>query len=60
MAPGEAVELGGCRNNSLAADNTPETPLMESGMFALLCAAVRRAQQECLVLGDWEPAVWRK
>jgi hypothetical protein len=21
MAPGEAVELGGCRNNSLAADN---------------------------------------
>jgi hypothetical protein len=23
MAPGEAVELGGCHNNSLAADNTP-------------------------------------
>jgi hypothetical protein len=23
MAPGEAVELGGCRNNSLAADNAP-------------------------------------
>jgi hypothetical protein len=23
MAPGEAVELGGCRNNSLTADNTP-------------------------------------
>jgi hypothetical protein len=23
MAPGEAVELGGCRNNSIAADNAP-------------------------------------
>jgi hypothetical protein len=23
MAPGEAVDLGGCRNNSLAADNAP-------------------------------------
>jgi hypothetical protein len=23
MAPGDAMELGGCRNNSLAADNTP-------------------------------------
>jgi hypothetical protein len=23
MAPGEAMELGGCHNNSLAADNTP-------------------------------------
>jgi hypothetical protein len=23
MAPGDAVELGGCRNNSLAADNAP-------------------------------------
>jgi hypothetical protein len=23
MAPGEAMELGGCRNNSLAADNVP-------------------------------------
>jgi hypothetical protein len=23
MAPGEAVELGGCRNNSLAADSAP-------------------------------------
>jgi hypothetical protein len=23
IAPGEAVELGGCRNNSLAADNAP-------------------------------------
>jgi hypothetical protein len=33
---------------------------MESGTFALLCAAVQRAQQEYLVLDDQEPAVWRK
>jgi hypothetical protein len=33
---------------------------MESETFALPCAAVRRAQQECLELGDWEPVVWRK
>jgi hypothetical protein len=38
----------------------PEMPLMESGTFALLCAAARRAQQEYLVLGDQEPTVWRK
>jgi hypothetical protein len=27
VAPGEAVELGGCRNNSLAADNAPRDAL---------------------------------
>jgi hypothetical protein len=27
MAPGDAVELGGCHNNSLAADNTPRDAL---------------------------------
>jgi hypothetical protein len=27
MAPGEAMELGGCRSNSLAADNAPWTAL---------------------------------
>jgi hypothetical protein len=27
MAPGEAVELGGCRSNSLAADNAPGVAL---------------------------------
>jgi hypothetical protein len=27
MAPGEAMELGGCRNNSLAADNAPGVTL---------------------------------
>jgi hypothetical protein len=60
MAPGEAVELGECRNNSLTADNAPEKPSMESEMFAQPCAAVRCALQQCLALGGWEPAVWRK
>jgi hypothetical protein len=27
MAPGEAMELGGCRNNSMAADNAPGVTL---------------------------------
>jgi hypothetical protein len=37
MAPGEAVELGGCRNNSLAADNAPGDAL--NGVRDI-CAAV--------------------
>jgi hypothetical protein len=37
MAPGEAVELGGCRNNSLAADNAPGVAL--NGVQDV-CAAV--------------------
>jgi hypothetical protein len=37
MAPGEAVELGGCRNNSLAADNAPGDAL--DGVWDV-CAAV--------------------
>jgi hypothetical protein len=37
MAPGEAVELGGCRNNSLAADNAPGVAL--DGVRDI-CAAV--------------------
>jgi hypothetical protein len=57
MAPGEAVELGGCRNNSLAADNAPEVTL--DGVRDV-CAPVRRAQQQCLAQGGWEPAAWRK
>jgi hypothetical protein len=60
MAPGEAVELGGCHNNSLATVSAPEKPLMESGMFAQPCAAVQRAQQQCLARGGWELAAWRK
>jgi hypothetical protein len=43
MAPGEAMELGGCRNNSLAADNAPGDAL--DGVRDA-CAAVRHAQQE--------------
>jgi hypothetical protein len=37
MAPSEAVELGGCRNNSLAADNAPGDAL--DGVWDI-CAAV--------------------
>jgi hypothetical protein len=37
MAPGEAVELGGCRSNSLAADNAPGAALNGVGD---VCAAV--------------------
>jgi hypothetical protein len=38
MAPGEVVELGGCRNNSLAADNAPGVAL--DGVRDI-CAVVR-------------------
>jgi hypothetical protein len=37
MAPGEAVELGGCRNNSLTADNAPGVAL---DRVRDVCAAV--------------------
>jgi hypothetical protein len=37
MAPGEAVELGGCRSNSLAADNAPGVTL---GGVRDVCAVV--------------------
>ena len=37
IAPGEAVELGGCRNNSLAANNAPRVAL--DGVWDV-CAAV--------------------
>jgi hypothetical protein len=59
MAPGEAVELGGCRNNSLAAHNAPGDAL-DGVRDACAAVWVRRAQQQCLALVDWEPAVWRK
>jgi hypothetical protein len=42
MAPGEAVELGWCRNNSLAANNAPGDAL--DGVRDV-CATVRHAQQ---------------
>jgi hypothetical protein len=38
MAPGEAVELGGCHNNSLVADNAPGVSL--DGVRDI-CAVVR-------------------
>jgi hypothetical protein len=41
MAPGEAVELGGCRSNSLAADNAPGAALdgVRDVCAALCCRA---------------------
>jgi hypothetical protein len=41
MAPGEAVELGGCRNNSLAADNAPGAALdgVQDVCAAVCCRA---------------------
>ena len=41
MAPGEAVELGGCRNNSLAADNAPGDALdgVRDACAAVCCRA---------------------
>jgi hypothetical protein len=41
MAPGEAVELGGCRNNSLDADNAPGDALdgVRDAYAAVCCRA---------------------
>jgi hypothetical protein len=41
MAPGEVVELGGCRNNSLAADNAPGDALdgVQDVCAAMCCRA---------------------
>jgi hypothetical protein len=41
MAPGEAVELGGCRNNSMAADNAPGDALdgVRDACAAVCCRA---------------------
>jgi hypothetical protein len=49
MAPGEAVELGGCRSNSLAADNAPEVAL--DGVRDVCAAACCRAACTTAVLG---------
>jgi hypothetical protein len=42
MAPGETVELGGCRSNSLAADNAPGVALdgVQDVCAAVCCRAV--------------------
>jgi hypothetical protein len=60
MAPGEAMELGGCRSNSLAAEMLPESPSTESRMSVEPYAATRRAQQRRPAQGGWEPVVWKK
>ena len=49
MAPGEAVELGGCRNNSLAADNAPGVAL--DGVRDVCAAVYCRATCTAAVLG---------
>jgi hypothetical protein len=33
---------------------------MESGTSVRPCAAVRRAQQQCLAQGGWEPVAWKR
>jgi hypothetical protein len=60
MAPGEAVELGGCRNNSLAANNAPGDALdgVRDACTAVCCRAACTAAVPSM--GDWEPVVWRK
>jgi hypothetical protein len=49
MAPGEAVELGGCRNNSLAADNAPGVAL--DGVRDVCAAVCCRASCKAAVPG---------
>jgi hypothetical protein len=49
MAPGEAVELGGCRNNSLAANNAPGAAL--DGVRDVCVAVCCRAACTAVVPG---------
>jgi hypothetical protein len=49
MAPSEAVELGGCRNNSLAADNAPGVAL--DGVRDICAAVCSRAACTAAVPG---------
>jgi hypothetical protein len=53
MAPGEAVELGGCRNNSLAADNAPGDAL--DGVRDVCAAVCCRAACTAGVPGTGRP-----
>jgi hypothetical protein len=53
MAPGEVVELGGCRNNSLAADNAPGDAL--DGVWDVCTAMCFRAACTAGVLGTGRP-----
>jgi hypothetical protein len=42
MAPGEAVELGGWRNTSLAADSAPGAALDALDVCAVVCCHIER------------------
>jgi hypothetical protein len=53
MAPGEAVELGGCRNNFLATDNAPGDAL--DGVQDVCAAVCCRAACTTGVLGTGRP-----
>jgi hypothetical protein len=52
MAPGEAVELGGCRSSPWLLTTPPEPPSTVFGMSVQLYAVVLRVQQQCPALGD--------
>jgi hypothetical protein len=51
MAPGEAVELGGCRSNSLAADNALGVAL--DGVWDVCAVVCCRAACTAAVPGTW-------
>jgi hypothetical protein len=51
MAPGDAVELGGCRNNSLAANNAPGVAL--DGVQDVCAAVCCRAACTAAVPSTW-------
>jgi hypothetical protein len=60
MAPSEAVDLGGCRSNSLATDNAPGVALdgVRDVYAAVRCRAACTAAGPAQ--GGWEPVVWKK
>jgi hypothetical protein len=56
MAPGEAVELRGCRNNSLAADNAPGDAL--DGVRDVCATVCCRAACTAGVTGAGQPGTY--
>jgi hypothetical protein len=54
MAPGEAVELRGWRNNSLAADSAPRAALDALVDYAGVCCRVERSAAAALGTGRLE------
>jgi hypothetical protein len=60
MAPGEAVELGGCRNNSLAAINAPGVTLDGARDVCVVVCCRATCTTAVPGKGGWEPATWRK